>query len=28
VEEYIKGNIEDKDYEVSEKHHNHGHEWF
>lgn len=26
VEEYIKGNIEDKDYEVSEKHHNHGHE--
>jgi len=26
VEEYIKGNIEDKDYEVKDKHHHHGHE--
>ena len=26
VEEYIKGNIEDKDYEVADKHHHHGHE--
>ncbi|MGM0642040.1 MAG: NifB/NifX family molybdenum-iron cluster-binding protein [Thermotogota bacterium] len=26
AEEYIKGNIEDKDYEVADKHHHHGHE--
>lgn len=25
VKEYIKGNIEDKDYEVADKHHHHDH---